>query len=73
MRFQTYKSDSPFILFKSELLDLKERLLQRDILIRECSDYEGLGKGFYRVSVKSEKENKLLIRVLSEVIKNGVK
>ena len=71
--FKTYSSDSSFILFKSELLDLKERLLQRDILIRECSDYEGLEKGFYRVSVKSEKENKLLIRVLSEVIKNGVK
>ena len=37
------------------------------ILIRDCSNYEGLKKGYYRVAVKGREENRLLIRALEEI------
>ena len=41
-----------------------EELLQKGILIRNCSDYEGLGDGFYRVAVLTSEENKKLLAAI---------
>lgn len=63
--FKVFPSDANYILFKSEkITDLKNFLLQKKILIRDCSDYEGLEKGFYRIAVKKHNENKKLIQEL---------
>lgn len=63
--FKVFPSDANYILFKSEkITDLKNFLLQKKILIRDCSDYEGLEKGFYRIAVKKHGENKKLIQEL---------
>lgn len=40
---------------------LWEDLLARKILIRDCSNFVGLTKGYYRTAVRSEKENEQLI------------
>lgn len=48
--------------------DLFERCLEKKILIRDCSNYEGLGKGYYRVAVKLHEENQKLIQVLEEIL-----
>ena len=48
--------------------DLKEQLLERDILIRSCANYHGLGPDFYRVCVRREEENKQLIQAMREVL-----
>lgn len=66
--FKVFSSDANYILFKSEkITDLKGRLLQKKILIRDCSDYEGLGKGFCRIAVKRHFENKKLIQKIKEM------
>lgn len=55
-----YTSDANFILFKAED-DLDDKLFSQGILIRNCSNYSGLSSGFFRVAVRSHKENELLI------------
>ncbi len=66
--FEVYPSDVNFILFKSNRLDLQEKLLDYSILIRDCSDYKGLSKGFYRIAVKLHNENEGLITALSDIL-----
>ena len=43
-------------------------LKKRGILIRDCSNYPGLKKGYYRVAVKLHEQNEKLIEVLEEVL-----
>ena len=64
---KVYESDANFILFKSNILDLKEQLLAYSILIRDCSDYKGLDKGFYRIAVKKHNENEGLLTALEDI------
>ena len=64
--FQVYPSRTNFILFYSEQ-EFYERLLERGIMIRDCSNYRGLKKGFYRVAVKSREDNDKLLKVLGEL------
>ncbi len=66
--FKTFSSDANYILFKSKIIDLKEKLLAYSILIRDCSDYNGLDKGFYRIAVKKHNENEGLLSALEDVI-----
>ena len=43
-------------------------LLERGILIRDCSNYPGLGPGWYRVAVKRREENQALLEALKEIL-----
>ena len=43
-------------------------LLKKNILIRDCSDFKGLGKGYYRIAVKTRKENEKLVEAIGEVL-----
>ncbi|MCL2125390.1 MAG: aminotransferase class I/II-fold pyridoxal phosphate-dependent enzyme [Oscillospiraceae bacterium] len=43
-------------------------LLERGILIRDCSNYVGLGAGYYRVAVLDEEKNKRLIEALRSAL-----
>lgn len=47
--------------------DLWTRMLEKKILIRDCSNYDGLSKGDYRVAVKTREENERLFQALKEV------
>ncbi len=42
-------------------------LRKKGVLVRDCSNFEGLGNSFIRVAVKSRKENERLIKGLSEL------
>lgn len=48
-------------------LDLYGSLLQRGILIRDCSNFRGLRKGFCRIAVRSREENETLLEVLEDI------
>ena len=61
-----FESQVNYILIKSEL-NLFEELLERKILIRDCSNYRGLGRGFYRIAVKQRGDNYKLIEALEEI------
>ena len=47
---------------------LKARLLRKQIMIRDCSDYPGLTDGYYRVAVKLSEENRMLLDAMAEIL-----
>jgi len=47
---------------------VREELLRMGILVRDCSDFRGLGEGFIRVSVRLREENMMLVQALEEVL-----
>ena len=57
-----------YLLFYTSDFNLHEKLLKHNILIRNCENYIGLCKGYYRIAVRTEKENNKLIKALKEVL-----
>lgn len=64
--FKVYPSAANFLLFYTRM-ELMKPLKERGILIRDCGNYRGLTKGYYRAAVKREVENRQLIRALQEI------
>ncbi|MHB8545284.1 MAG: threonine-phosphate decarboxylase CobD [Nitrosotalea sp.] len=66
--FTCYNSDTNFILIKSKTKSnqIQNRLLKRNILIRDCSTFRGLNDDFIRIAVRTHKENLHLIEALRE-------
>ena len=60
-------SEANYIFFKGKA-GLYEKALKSGLLIRDCSNYPGLKKGYYRVAVKLHEQNEKLIEVLEEVL-----
>ena len=58
--------DANYLLFNGTD-GLDEAMRERGILIRNCDNYHGLGKGWYRIAVKQHEENKELIRNLKRI------
>ena len=67
--FEVADGQADYLFFSGGITDLKERLLKKGILIRDCSDYCGLSKGVYRTAVLTEEKNKRLLEAVSEVVK----
>lgn len=67
--FSCYKTDTNFILIKSKTKSniLKKKLLKKNILIRDCNSFRGLNDYFFRIAVKTRKENTKLIKALEEI------
>jgi len=69
-KFTPCRSDTNFFLIKLDGIDslsLKERLLKRKILIRDCSTFTGMGTDYVRISTQKRRENTLLINALKAV------
>lgn len=58
-----------FLLFRAQDADLQEKLARRGILIRDCSNYRGLTRGYYRTAVKTCKESDALLAALDAIQK----
>lgn len=54
-------------LFFTGKAGLYEYCLSHGILIRDCSNYRGLGAGAYRICVRTREENERLLQVLGEL------
>ena len=62
-------SQANYLLFQAEnVTDLKEKMLQRGVLLRSCANYHNLGPDWYRVCVKGGEENRRLLAALKEVL-----
>ena len=70
MGIEVFDSDTSFLLCKGPC-GLYEELLRREVLIRDCSDFEGLSKGYYRIAVKSRQDNEKFVRILREIMHGG--
>lgn len=66
---KVYFSEANFILFYTNL-PLDEMLLRQNILIRNCENFNGLSRGFFRIAVRTHEENTALISALGRCI-NG--
>lgn len=70
MPVKVFHSTANYILFQAPgVMDLRERLLERGILIRACGNYPGLSGDYYRVAVRTHEENGALMAALREVIR----
>lgn len=65
---QYVPSKANYILLKSEV-PLFGLLKEKQILVRDCSNYRGLTKGYYRIAVKKREENQKLLEALDEIMK----
>lgn len=69
---EVFESKTNFILLKLKKYDsndIKEKLfLEKNILIRDASNFRGLNENYIRVAVKKREENEALINALKEVL-----
>ena len=68
MGIRIFQGKANFLLFYCEE-NLYEKLLRRGILIRDCSNFEGLSQGYYRIAVKRHEENLQLLEAIKECLK----
>ena len=60
---RVYPGSANFLLFHGRK-GLKEALLDRKILIRDCSNFKGLSRGYYRICIRTQEENERLKEIL---------
>ncbi len=74
--FRVYSGEANFVFFKWEQEQaqgyLYRALLERKILIRDCSNYRGLDAGYYRAAVRTKEENDRLLQALQEIVQEIV-
>lgn len=64
---RVFPGEANFILIYSDK-PLCERLLQKGILIRDCENFRGLSKGYYRIAVRSREDHEKLRKAIGECI-----
>lgn len=67
---KVYPSDANFILVETKE-NVFEKLLDAGILVRDCSDFKNLGKGFIRIAIQTRRKNKILLSALKKVLKEN--
>lgn len=63
-----YDGEANYLLLFSEK-NLYELLLERGILVRDCSNYIGLEKGYVRIAIRKRSDNDRLLKAIKEVMK----
>ncbi len=66
LAYKVYGHSANFIFFK-EMEDFDKLMLEKGILIRSCKNYNSLNGSFYRIAVKSRKDNERLIKAWTEI------
>lgn len=64
---QVMDSKANYIFFRGPK-ELWEQCKEKGILLRDCSNYQGLSKGWYRTAVRLPQENARLLEVLKEIL-----
>ena len=62
-----YPSEANYLLLYSEK-DLFGMLMEKGFLIRDCGNYRGLSKGYYRIAIRTRRENQMLVKALEEIV-----
>ena len=71
---KVYKTDTNFILLKSlgsNAKILREKMLEKGILIRDASNFKYLDERFIRLAIKDRENNDFVIKKLKEVLDIG--
>ncbi len=70
---KVYPGEANFLLIRSELptldaIEISRRLLACGIAIRVCDNFTGLDRRFFRVAVRTQRENGLLVAALQKAL-----
>ena len=65
---RVYPGEANYLLLYADA-DLYGKLMERGIMVRDCSNYIGLSAGFVRIAVRTREENDALLTALKEVLK----
>ncbi len=57
-----------YIFFACSDNELTAKMRAIGVMIRDCSNYRGLGSGYYRVAVRTHSENEILLNKLGSVL-----
>lgn len=66
--FEVYDSRANYIFFRG-WEDLYDVCFSEGLIVRDCSNYRGLGKGYYRIAIKLREENDELLATLKKYYK----
>ncbi len=67
-----WDAQANYILFRADgICDLREKMVEKGVLIRSCGNYRTLTNEYYRIAVRTAEENKKCVAVMEEVLKNG--
>lgn len=69
---RVFPGEANYLLVRSEMKDVWQRLAQQGILVRDCSTYQGLTSGFVRVAVRLPEDNARLLKAFSNVVHPSV-
>ncbi|MBO5145750.1 MAG: aminotransferase class I/II-fold pyridoxal phosphate-dependent enzyme [Lachnospiraceae bacterium] len=71
--FKVYEGAANFLLFEVQNEPqaewLAEKCLEKGMLLRSCSNFDGLGAGWYRTAVRDRADNEQLVETLRETLK----
>lgn len=65
--FWVCPSETNFLLFRGPE-ELRQHLKEKKILIRDCSNFDGLCPGWFRIAVRLHEENEALVHGIQEVL-----
>ena len=63
---RVFHGEANYLLIHSDR-DLCPELAKRGIIVRDCSNYIGLGKGYVRIAIRTEADNDRLLSAIREV------
>lgn len=67
---RVFSGEANYILVYSRR-PLYEELLKQGILIRDCANFKGLSKGYYRIAVKQREENEKLLKAIGACVEKN--
>lgn len=68
---RVFPGQANFVLFYTRDAGLGERARKKGLLLRDCSNYPGLGAGWYRTAVRTGPENARMLELLKEAVYEG--
>ena len=63
-----YPSQGNFLLLWSSVENIREKLLEKGIKVRDCSQFYGLSSEYCRIAVRERSDNVLLLEALKEIL-----
>lgn len=67
MGLKVYDAAANFIFFQGPE-NLGETCRDAGILLRDCSNYHSLGEGYFRIAVRTRRENELLVKTMQKIM-----
>ncbi|MCF8026243.1 MAG: aminotransferase class I/II-fold pyridoxal phosphate-dependent enzyme [Desulfobacteraceae bacterium] len=71
---EAFDSDTTFMLMRAESFnaaEIADHMLASRLLIRDCSNFQGMDEHFFRISLKAPESNDLAARVIAEFAEDG--